>query len=310
MKLNKNKIVFGGVITVVLIFLVSYSLLLINESDDDTENLKQTEVPLLQDDKQTYTSKLDAINDLKEVRETNAPSIYDEKLMDSLGYFDAEFQKKEKQRIVDSIYRHSRINTINRDYKPKKEALKIDPSTKTEDSLQQIEADRIKLKEIGLEHQLFFASDPQANMMYQSQSTNSRPIPVVVDQTQVVKKEYRLQMRLSEATILDAHAFPKNTIVFGFVSFKPNRIMVNISNINHHKVDLKAFDVLDGSEGIYIENSYRAEAKTEVIGDIVDDINISGVPQISGLKSVFSRSNRHVKVTILNNYKLLLKPTL
>ncbi|MHA7941710.1 conjugative transposon protein TraM [Formosa sp. 3Alg 14/1] len=310
MKLNKNKMVFGGVITVVLIFLVSYSLLLINESEDDTDTLKQTEVPLLEDYKQTYSSKLDAINDLKEVRETNAPSIYDEKLMDSLGYFDADFQEKEKQRIVDSIYKQNRINTSNRDYRPKKETVEINPTIKTEDSLNQVQTDRIKLKEIGLEHQLFFASNPLVNISHQSQSSNYKPIPVVVDQTQIVKKEYRLQMRLSEATILNGHSFPKNTKVFGFVSFKPNRVVVNISNINHHKVNLKAFDLLDGSEGIYIENSYRAEAKTEVIGDIVDDINISGVPQISGLKSVFSRSNRHVKVTILNNYKLLLKPTL
>ncbi|CDF80301.1 conjugative transposon protein TraM [Formosa agariphila KMM 3901] len=309
MKLNKNKIVFGGVITVVLIFLVSYSLLLINESEDDIDTLKQTEVPLLEDDKQTYSSKLDAINDLKEVRETNAPSIYDEKLMDSLGYFDADFQEKEKQRIVDSIYKQNRINTPNRDYRPKKETVDFKPTIKTEDSLNQVEADRIELKEIGLEHQLFFASNPKFQDKINVKSTKP-PIPVVVDQTQIVKKEYRLQMRLSEATILNGHSFPKNTKVFGFVSFKPNRVMVNISNINHHKVNLKAFDVLDGSEGIYIENSYRAEAKTEVIGDIVDDINISGVPQISGLKSVFSRSNRHVKVTILNNYKLLLKPTL
>ncbi|CDF80844.1 conjugative transposon protein TraM [Formosa agariphila KMM 3901] len=309
MKLNKNKIVFGGVITVVLIFLVSYSLLLINESEDDTGTLKQTEVPLLEDDKQTYSSKLDAINDLKEVRETNAPSIYDEKLMDSLGYFDADFQEKEKQRIVDSIYKQNRINTSNRDYRPKKETVEINPTIKTEDSLNQVEADRIELKEIGLEHQLFFASNPKFQDKINVESTIP-PIPVVVDQTQIVKKEYRLQMRLSEATILNGHSFPKNTKVFGFVSFKPNRVMVNISNINHHKVNLKAFDLLDGSEGIYFENSYRAEAKTEVIGDIVDDINISGVPQISGLKSVFSRSNQHVKVTILNNYKLLLKPTL
>ena len=63
----------------------------------------------------------------------------------------------------------------------------------------------------------------------------------------------------------------------------------------------------DGSEGIYIENSFRAEARQEVLGDIVDDINIAGVPQVSGIKKIFQRNNRNVKATISNNYKLILK---
>ncbi|HAV53573.1 MAG TPA: conjugal transfer protein TraM, partial [Aequorivita sp.] len=53
--------------------------------------------------------KLEAIDALKEVRETNAPSIYDEKNIDSLGFYDPDFMDKEKVRIVDSIYKHNRI---------------------------------------------------------------------------------------------------------------------------------------------------------------------------------------------------------
>ena len=63
-----------------------------------------------------------------------------------------------------------------------------------------------------------------------------------------------------------------------------------------------------GSEGIYVENSFRAEARQEVISDIVDDINIAGVPQLSGIKKIFQRNNKNVKVTIANNFKLILKP--
>ena len=82
---------------------------------------------------------------------------------------------------------------------------------------------------------------------------------------------------------------------------------MEIENINHKPAKLKAFDLQDGSEGIYIENSFRAEARQEVVGDVVDDINIVGVPQVSGIKKIFQRNNRTIKVTITDNYQLILK---
>ena len=83
-----------------------------------------------------------------------------------------------------------------------------------------------------------------------------------------------------------------------------------IENINHHPIKLKAIDFQDGSEGIYVENNFRAEATREVLDDVIGDINIPSVPQVGGLTQVFRRSNRKVKVTVLNNYRLILKPKL
>ena len=40
---------------------------------------------------------------------------------------------------------------------------------------------------------------------------------------------------------------------------------------------------------------------------MLGDINIAGVPQVSGIKKVFQRSNKSVKVAVSNNYRLLLK---
>ncbi|MCB0743328.1 MAG: conjugative transposon protein TraM, partial [Ignavibacteriae bacterium] len=120
--------------------------------------------------------------------------------------------------------------------------------------------------------------------------------------------DYRLQLRLTRNAIINGNEVPKNTLLYGFVSFKPNRTMIEIENINHQPVKLKAFDLQDGAEGIYIENTFRAEATNEVIDDMVDDINVAGVPQVSGVKKIFQRNNRQVKVIILDNYKLILKP--
>jgi hypothetical protein len=114
-------------------------------------------------------------------------------------------------------------------------------------------------------------------------------------------------MRLTKAVKINNKMLPKNTLVFGFISFQPNRALIEISTIKHHPTKLKAFDLLDGSEGIYVQNNFRAEATSEVLDDAIGDINIPTVPQVGGLAQVFRRTNRRVKVTILNNYRLILK---
>ena len=83
-----------------------------------------------------------------------------------------------------------------------------------------------------------------------------------------------------------------------------------MENIEGTPLQLKAYDNADGLEGIYIRNSFRGDVFNEVLGDVIEDINIPGVPQVSGVKKVFQRNNRNIKVTVNNNYKLILKPKL
>ncbi|CAL66335.1 conjugative transposon protein TraM [Christiangramia forsetii] len=305
MKIEKNKIVFASVLAVVVLFIVAYSYMIMSDDDNEGENLKQTTVPEIGNEHEEYASKLDAINALKEVKETNAPSIYNESLIDSAGFYDPDLIDKEKQRIVDSIYNSGRIQYSNTPYRRdtsvivKKDSAKIDSILPNTNMV-------ISTKEIGLEHQLFFSSNPSGNSDLETYE-KSNMIYAEVAGTQVVKKSSRLRMRLSEDAEINGKLFPKNTPIFGFISFQPNRALIEIENINHQPVKLKAYDLLDGSEGIYIENSLRADASREVVDDIIQDINISGVPQISGIKKVFQRDNRNIKVTVSNSYKLILK---
>ncbi|MBN4085457.1 conjugative transposon protein TraM [Flavobacteriaceae bacterium AH-315-B10] len=304
MKIEKNKLVFAAVILCVVLFIGSYSVIMLGEDEEPIIKNNQIPVPKLKDEQKEYESKLEALNDLKEVRQTNAPSIYDERLLDSTGVYDPDLLSKEKMRIVDSIYRYGRINYTDRSYR--KPIVQSRPIQK--DSIIVIEEKEtaIETKVLGLEHQIFFASNPLENESLNPQNTDA-VIYVRVDGTQTVRKNFRLQMRLTQKATINNIIFPKNTPIYGFVSFKPNRTSIKIENINHEPVKLKAFDLQDGSEGIYIENSFRAEARQEVVGDIVDDINIAGVPQVSGIKKIFQRNNKNVKVTIANNYKLILK---
>ncbi len=306
MKIEKNKIVFGSVLAVVLIFIIAYSVTVIADDGTESEILTHTTVPELDENQKEYKTKLEAIDALKEVRENNAPSIYDEKYIDSLGFYDPDFMDNEKVRIVDSIYKQNKINYSDKSFvvpeRYRRKPVEEDSSTiKKEET--------IALKELGLEHQLFFASDPKVNPKLGMANTDNE-IFVEVDGNQVVKTNYRLRMRLLKTAVINGVKVPKNTAVFGFISFKPNRALIEIENINHRPVKLKAFDLQDGSEGIYVENSFRADATNEVVDDIVGDININGVPEISGVQKIFRKNHRTVKVTVTNNYKLILKPKL
>ena len=309
MKVEKNKIVFAVVLATLLIFLVSYSLMVMGDDEGDNENLEQTLVPELDEGQKEYDSKLDAINDLREVRETNVPSIYDEKLLDSTGLYNPDLPELEKQRIVDSIYKAGRINYSDGTYRNSGTRKVAHRTVRKIDSAEIVAEQKIKAKELGLEHQLFFASDPKRNEISVLGATDD-VICVVVNGDQTVKVHSRLRMRLTQDAIINGKRIPKNTDVYGFISFQPNRALIAIENIDHHPTSLKAFDFQDGSEGIYVQNSFRAEATGEVLDDIIQDINVPGVPQVSGVSKVLRRRNRNVKVTVLNNYKLILKPKL
>lgn len=315
MKIEKNKIVFISVLAVIVIFLVTYTLMIIREDEEQQENLRQTEIPDLEEASQeTYDSKLKAIDKLKEVRDKNAPSIYDETFLDSLGYYDTELLEKEKERKIDSIYelgkaRQAQIANLSKT-RPTRQQENNSPALIKKvpkvDTAEIEEKRKIEAKEMGLEHQLFFASAPTKPQDFITNTTD-KEIKVMVDGTQVVKANSRLRMRLAQPARIGDKFIPKNTPVFGFVSFQSNRVLIEIENINKHQTSLKAFDLEDGSEGIYIENNFRAEVTTEVLDDVIGDINIPSVPQVSGISKVFRRNNRNVKVTILNNYRLILK---
>jgi hypothetical protein len=314
MKLEKNKILIIGVIICVILFIGVYASILLGDDEAPTLDSNQIPVPRLEDGQKEYESKLDALNDLKEVKQTNAPSIYDERLLDSMGVYDPDLLEKEKMQMVDSIYRNGQIKYSDRyvyqdDSTPKINA--IDQNIEDQkDLIPKTEENKVKTiidtKELALEHLLFFASNPAKDPTFDSKNTDNM-IYVRVDGTQTVKANFRLQMRLEREALIDGQRISKNTPLYGFISFKPNRVAINIENINHHPTKLKAFDLQDGSEGVYAENSFRTEATQEVIGDLVDDINMAGMPQVSGIRKIFQRNNRNIKVTVINNYKLILK---
>jgi len=308
MKIDKKKIVFGSVLAVIVIFIVAYTILIFGGDSEEPSQLKHTLVPELQQEQEDFKSKLDAVNALKEVRETTTPSIYDEKYLDSIGYYDPDFPQHEKGRILDSIYENNISNYEEYNYENEYDYEQWDEPFNEEMQEVPIPQEAApKPQEMGLNHQLFYASSPGVEDKTLKANNTDVSILVEVDGNQVVQSGFRLKMRLTEDALINNVKFPANTPVYGFIRFQPNRALIEIENIAHYPVKLKAYDLQDGSEGIYVENNIRADASKEVISDIIQDVNVAGVPQVSGLKQLFQRNNSNIKVQVTNNYKLLLK---
>src|SRR5690625_2581736 len=106
MKAKKNKIVFISVLMVIVLFITAYAILTFGTDETEEAVLERTDLPIIDEtEHKEYKSRLEAVNDIKEVRERTAPGLYDERLIDSLGYYDPDLEAKEKQQVVDDILR-------------------------------------------------------------------------------------------------------------------------------------------------------------------------------------------------------------
>ncbi|MDF0707666.1 conjugative transposon protein TraM [Flagellimonas okinawensis] len=303
MKPQQNKIVFVLVLIGVVLFIVAYSIFTFGK--DKKTDLRPDRIPMpdLEENQKVYESKMEALDALKEERETTAPQVYPDHMVDDKGYFNPDYMEYEKQRIIDSVYSTGNLATHREPVPPLKETSPSKPETEPIQIEEPLPDSSISVNELALEHQLFFASHPKV-----LESETTKGILVEVDGKQVLRKNSRIRLRLVKPTTIKGHRFPKYTLLFGTVRFRPNRTILNISQIDHVPLQWEAFDLQDGIAGLYLENSLREEATQEVMDDMVQDINIAGLPQVRGLKSVFQRSQRKQKVTVLDGHRLLLKP--
>lgn len=303
MKPQKNKIVFVLVLIGVVLFIVAYSIFTLGKDKKIVLRPDRIPMPDLEENQKVYGTKMEALDAIKEERESTAPQIYPDHMVDDKGYFNPDYMEYEKHRIIDSVYSTGNLaphlepvqaldtnpnNELETEQKPINEPLKDSSSTAVE---------------MTLEQQLFFASQPKV-----LENKTKSGILVEVDGKQVLRKNSRIRLRLVEPTIINGHRFSKYSTLFGTVRFRPNRTILNITQIDHVPLQWEAFDLQDGLAGLYLENSLREEATQEIMDDMVQDINIAGLPQIRGLKSVFQRSQRKQKVTVLDGHRLLLKP--
>lgn len=304
MRIDKKKVVFTSIIVIVITFIISYGMLVFKEKEVPA-GLDQPLVPELEEEQETYTSKIDALNDLKEERERDIPSMYSNYILDSLDAYAPAIEERERDWIVDSIYRYGRVDYEGVNFQDEAEEIDSEGvlASKVEQDFQS------NFKE---QHAAFFRSAPVPAVSRENNvSLEKEPrFLAVVNGDQQVRTHDRLELLLAEELTVGQQTFPKNTVVYGFVGLQPNRVMLNITHVDNIPVKLKAYDLQDGNEGIYVRNSFRSDAQREVLDDVIQDVNISGLPQIGGIKNIFRRNNQNIKVNILDQYQLILKLSL
>lgn len=133
-------------------------------------------------------------------------------------------------------------------------------------------------------------------------------IEAVIHNDQEVTNKGRATLRLKNQARIKGKLYPANTKFYASVQILENRVLLNITNIQSNSVALKAYDQQDGDEGIYVENqNFFAESTQEGTESIIDDQNFGGINVGNAVKRVFKRRAQIHKVTLLNNYELLLK---
>jgi hypothetical protein len=202
----------------------------------------------------------------------------------------------EKYRIIDSIY-------AREDFQREPAYLHTPPGRSSDGDQSAAPTPTPAARnsqELALEHQLFFAAHPtptEGDFAAHAQITG----------TQVLRAQSRVRLTTTDRPADTPGGLPSSTTLWGRVSFGANRVFIRLLHPTDPTLTLEAYDLQDGLRGLYLENSFKGEAANEVLQDVIQDVNIAGLPQINGIKNVFRRSGQKVKVTVLDGHGLILK---
>lgn len=307
MKMSKNKIVFISILICIVLFIVGYSIMIFGEDDSEPMELSAVPLPALEKERKQYNSKIEAIDDIKMERTYLPPTLYEEDLTDSTGSLLSDLEVLQKEILVDSVLT---IRTIDYVEKP------IRPQTKrTEPEAKDHEKHSIEIDDgIKDRHHDFFNQIPEIEISEEaSKSHKDEFIRVKVHGGHKLKDRYRVTMSLIESAKMDHEIKPKGTLIYGIVNFSQNRMFVKVTNIDLRAVSLEAYDCFDGNKGVYVITSIiRANEGTpgELLGDAVDQVNVPGVPDFRGIRSIFQRKTRMRYVKIPDGLEFILRPIL
>ncbi|WBL26731.1 conjugative transposon protein TraM [Zunongwangia sp. HGR-M22] len=323
-KLDKKTIVFGSVLLCILLFTLAYTVLVWTEDTEEQtrDNVpKNPNIPALKDPQNDFNSRREAVDQLKEKKPSTVPSLYDEieETPDSLPYESDNNEQQQKDQVnsieekqkqpgwtMDSWSFQEQEDTLSAAEIPSTAADNVSSEKRFNNDADSNAITKSWQQEIRLRQEALFSYNHVNTTI--AKNTMISPIPVAVSKTQKVQSNSRVELYLLREIQFKGKVYPAFTPIYGFVSFGPNRVFLKITNIMADPVSLSAYDLQDGNEGIYVVNNFRAEASREILDDVIQDINIPSVPQVGGLKNLFRKHNRNIKVTIANHYRLLLKP--
>lgn len=308
-KMEKGKVIFFTMVALVLISMTAYYFIAFGDKDEKGADFSSSFVPELEDGSAPeYTERVRAIEEMNETRTRTAPSIYNNYELDAPKADDTEAERMRRQAMVDSIYAAGmRRRTGGGDGDGPALRAERQREKREEEALSELQRSRSG-------HKLFFN-----NGIMLKESLDDGPVTnTLVDGTihaeingnQKVKVNSRVEMRLTKDAVINGTTYPKNTYLYGFVTFGANRVFIDIPMVDHLPVALSVYDRQDGGRGLYIVNSFIQEAGRETADRTAPIIRVPGLPpaSLSGVRNVLQRRNRNIRATVVNKYQILIKP--
>ena len=127
-----------------------------------------------------------------------------------------------------------------------------------------------------------------------------------------------VKFRIIDEFTIDGVHIPKNTFLYGQLSFSSSRAMIKIENIQYKNMiipfNASIYDQ-DGFEGLYTPDNIIDEAKRDVANDVISSTNLNisgGIPFLSSatnavtsaIKSISQAAVKEKKLNISSNYQV------
>lgn len=127
-----------------------------------------------------------------------------------------------------------------------------------------------------------------------------------------------VKFRIIDEFTINGIYIPKNTFLYGQLSFRSGRAMINIENIQYNNMiipfNASIYDQ-DGFEGLYTPDNMTDEAKRKMANDVISSTNLNvsgGIPFVStatnavtsAIKSISQSYVREKKLNISSNYQV------
>ena len=105
-------------------------------------------------------------------------------------------------------------------------------------------------------------------------------VEAVVHNDQKIQPNGTLLLRLSESVKINGKTIPRNTFVSGSVSLQGERIMITVNNIKLSdievvKVNLHAYDAVNGGEGIFVAGGVDSQIKQDAASTVISEASRS-----------------------------------
>lgn len=125
-----------------------------------------------------------------------------------------------------------------------------------------------------------------------------------------IKNNQRVTLLLPKDVTIDDKVFKKNTIVYAKATFSGTRVNFTVTSINQNPVQLMGYDAQDGGLGLQVTESLIGETTSGVIDQNANDSGLDDIPVVGKtLNTILRKKNREVKIDLLNNQKMILKPS-